>query len=219
MGTNYAIYGPFTAALPYLEEQNVQELYHFDLAYTDPANQQAIEVKLEVYLCPSMLLRREVPLASCAEPGAASSYGASVGTTCRGSDGMFSGDFANIRSFRFADIGDGLSNTIMCGEWNYQLEDYTWSSFSCPGNAAVHGQPRWGSHRWAVGYPAVGLGSTDADFNVNAAANICTWRSDHPGGAQFALGDGSVRFVPETIEADILDYLATRDGDEIAQFP
>ena len=40
------------------------------------------------------------------------------------------------------------------------------------------------------------------------------FRSDHPGGANFAFVDGSVRFVDETIEKAVYQALATRDGGE-----
>ena len=36
----------------------------------------------------------------------------------------------------------------------------------------------------------------------------------HPGGAQAVLGDGSVRFLSETIEPETLKALVTRDGRE-----
>ncbi|MCA9067348.1 MAG: DUF1559 domain-containing protein [Planctomycetaceae bacterium] len=113
---------------------------------------------------------------------------------------------------KIGDITDGTTNTIMIGEFNYRLEDYLWSSFSCSAKA---GEIRWGGHRWAPGYPAVSLGDTSGDFNVNLSANGGTWRSDHVGGAQFTLADGSVRFVSENINASLLDSLATRAGGEV----
>ena len=65
------------------------------------------------------------------------------------------------------------------------------------------------------GYPGVGLGSTSGDFNVNTDANRETWRSDHAGGAQFLLADGSVHFVSESIDAELPDNLAARNDGEI----
>ncbi len=217
MGTNPQFYGPFVAILPHLDQDNLQDLYNFDLYYTEPENLDAINQTLSIYLCPSMTLRRGVPDLPCDEPGGPSSYGASLGTSSTAEDGLFAGyaGFSAPRPIKFRDILDGMTNTLMIGEWNYQLEDYIWSSFSCPSDPSKNGQPRWGSHRWAPGYPGVSLGETSGDFNVNLNANRGTWRSDHPGGAQFTLGDGSVRFVSENIDAGLLDALATRAGGEV----
>jgi prepilin-type processing-associated H-X9-DG protein len=40
------------------------------------------------------------------------------------------------------------------------------------------------------------------------------FRSRHPGGAQFCLADGSVRFVPETIDNQTYRVACSRNGDE-----
>lgn len=39
--------------------------------------------------------------------------------------------------------------------------------------------------------------------------------SYHPGGAQFLMTDGSVRFLSETIEMTTYRAMATRDGKEV----
>jgi prepilin-type N-terminal cleavage/methylation domain-containing protein len=39
--------------LPYLEQENLHLMYRFDRSWNDPDNQPAINVKLEVMLCPS----------------------------------------------------------------------------------------------------------------------------------------------------------------------
>ena len=214
MGTNPQLYGPFVAILPQLDQSNLQNLYDFDLYYTDPANRDAINQTLPVYLCPTMVLPRGVPELACDEPGGPTSYGASMGTSAFAGDGMFKGygGFTTPKPVLFRDVTDGLTNTILVGEFNYQLEDYLWTASTCSAQA---GQPRWGSYRWAPGYPGVSLGDTSGDFNVNLNANRLTWRSDHVGGAQFLLGDGSVRFVSESIDAALLDGLATRAGKEV----
>ena len=221
MGANSQIYGPLVAILPYLDQANLQNLYDFDLYYTDDANRDAINTRVATYLCPTMVIRRNVPEERCNEPGAPASYGCSMGTHAgetSESNGMFTGydGFSTPEPVKLRDVTDGTTNTIMCGEFNYQLADYNWSSFTC---SALGGQTRWGAHRWAPGYPGVSLGCTDGDFNVNLNANREVWRSDHVGGAQFLLSDGSCRFVSENIDAGTLDDLAARaDGNVISDF-
>ncbi|QDT42595.1 Type II secretion system protein G precursor [Gimesia alba] len=218
MGMNSRIYSPFVAILPFLDQSNLQNLYDFNLDYDDPVNQDALNQTLAIYLCPTMVLPRAVPFLPCDEPGGPTSYGASMGLHYGSSgdpDGMFAGyNYSTTKPTLFRDVTDGLSNTIMCGEFNYRLEDYTWSSYTC-GDASYHGNPRWGSYRWGGSYPGVALGDTSGDFNVNLSANRYTWRSDHVGGAHFLLGDGAVRFVSENIDAGTLDALATKSGGEV----
>jgi prepilin-type processing-associated H-X9-DG protein len=43
-------------------------------------------------------------------------------------------------------------------------------------------------------------------------------KSFHPNGANFAMGDASVRFVPRTIDYRIYNHLGTRAGGEQVQF-
>ncbi|MGZ0174184.1 MAG: DUF1559 family PulG-like putative transporter, partial [Planctomycetales bacterium] len=176
-------------------------------------NADAINTVVPTFLCPSMVMKRQIPDTVCNEGGAPGSYGASMGTSNFAEDGLFSA-YAGLtapRKVKFRDITDGTSNTIMCGEFNMQLEDYLWSGFTCGAKA---GQSRWGAHRWAVGYPGVSLGHTGGDFNVNLSVNRATWRSDHVGGAHFLLADGATRFVSESVDAETLDALATRAGEE-----
>jgi prepilin-type processing-associated H-X9-DG protein len=42
----------------------------------------------------------------------------------------------------------------------------------------------------------------------------CAFGSNHPGGANFVLVDGSCTFLPETMSLDVLKSLATRHGAE-----
>ncbi len=210
----------FTAILPYIEQGNTYDLYDFGLHYSNPHNKQVVNQVVATYLCPSMTLPREVPNVPCDETGAPSSYLLSEGTDdyMKTSDGMFplvwpASDY-NSRPRRFADVTDGTSNTIACGETTYHMDDYLYSAHTC---AALSGQCRWGTARWGVGYPKVSLGTTLKPFNLHKSAGNGGFQSMHPGGVNFVLGDGSVRFLAETIELDTFNALATIGGGEVVE--
>jgi prepilin-type processing-associated H-X9-DG protein len=58
-----------------------------------------------------------------------------------------------------------------------------------------------------------GVGSSIIDVPSEHA--IVSARSSHPGGANVLLGDGSVRFVKETIGIETWRALGTRRGGEV----
>jgi len=47
----------------------------------------------------------------------------------------------------------------------------------------------------------------------------CGFKSRHPGGANFAMADGSVHFFSATVDYKLFNQLGTRDGGEPVQVP
>ncbi|MDR0337358.1 MAG: DUF1559 domain-containing protein, partial [Planctomycetaceae bacterium] len=50
-------------------------------------------------------------------------------------------------------------------------------------------------------------------------SNLGAWGSNHNGGCQFLLGDGSVRFVSETINSDVMLACGSGNGGETVSPP
>jgi prepilin-type processing-associated H-X9-DG protein len=57
------------------------------------------------------------------------------------------------------------------------------------------------------------------DWPATDWANRSGFKSRHTGGVQFALADGSVRFVRDTIPLGTYRALATHQGGEVAEVP
>jgi prepilin-type processing-associated H-X9-DG protein len=117
-------------------------------------------------------------------------------------DGVFFRSDSNY-SFGFAAVTDGLSNTLFVGEdipemnqhCGWPNANYANGTCSIPlNNAMQSGQP---------GYK-----------NPGDWPNVYSFRSRHPGGANFALGDGSVRFVRQTIDLAAYRAASTKSGGE-----
>jgi prepilin-type N-terminal cleavage/methylation domain-containing protein len=99
----------------------------------------------------------------------------------------------------FRDLTDGTSNVLLIGERRWQYKD-NGGAIRISGAGVVFGvRRRNGSDQRA---DQVGGARAKLNFDVdnNATGRRRGFSSQHPGGAQFALGDGSVRFIAETIE-------------------
>ncbi|MFH1267525.1 MAG: DUF1559 domain-containing protein [Planctomycetota bacterium] len=98
----------------------------------------------------------------------------------------------------FSDIRDGTSNTLMAGERCFRIHDLNVGAANALGfSSEVSGYTsRNRSILGALGIPYQGINYT----TTNRVHQTRGFHSNHPGGAQFALCDGSARFVSETID-------------------
>lgn len=226
------------AILPFMEQAPLHSQYRMDLVNTDAANAPVIQTIVPTYNCPSdpENVKLETP-ASGPRPHAFrhSSYRGITGYSDNGNcwfdceqwrtggcnsthKGLLHATGPDVRldCERMGTVKDGTSNTLALGEyytstttsrgsfWGYTYTSYALSSFTWR-------QPR----------------TFGADYNLCLAvggaggSNPCkrAFGSMHPGGGQFAIVDGSVRFVSETTQMDLLCYLSTIAGKENAQLP
>jgi prepilin-type N-terminal cleavage/methylation domain-containing protein/prepilin-type processing-associated H-X9-DG protein len=121
--------------------------------------------------------------------------------------------FGNLSYSKLEDCKDGTSNTIMLCETTFEVWD---------GRA-----PAWGYRGWVqVGIDPVGKNSPRG-INIWPCCSWNSWATSpppgqpgklgewgspgslHPNGAQFALADGSVRFIAQNIQLPTLEALAT----------
>ncbi|MEM1060737.1 MAG: DUF1559 domain-containing protein [Planctomycetota bacterium] len=141
---------------------------------------------------------------------------------CESSDGrdIGPGDQFGVFGFlsftKIRDITDGTSNTVMIGERSTgRVIDPDWDGsiqllngggalyFSGCSDDAANGKP-YPAHHGSVGTGGI---NPPPDFTVGGTpfgprGRSMAFSSFHPGGAQFLLADGSVRFLSENIDDD-----------------
>lgn len=145
----------------------------------------------------------------------------------------------NVANVTIPGITDGSSNTIMVGEkWLHPLRHN-----ADGGDNENHMNAGWDQcvvrigggtyqYRYNNGQPAVDGSAPirtiprtpqpdrDAPFVVNASGGSVTiWNelfgSSHPGGANFVMGDGSVRVIKFGIDPAVFAAVCTRNGGEV----
>ncbi len=231
-------YGGTWAAmiLPYIEQEALYKLFDFRKHMKDQPP-EALTAIIQTYICPSDPRASRPIITSDCQAGTSNPrerlglwYPVSIGPTfmdyapfcpgaknpwtctdpdtycCQGCNFGSSGPPGNSVgmfgrygiSFRFEDVTDGLSNTIMAGE---TLPEH------CEWNGA-----------YASNFPVSG---TSIPINVMEKGTgcgnwyrTCGYKSKHPGGANFLLGDGSVRFFAESIDYRLYNEMGTRAGGE-----
>jgi len=140
--------------------------------------------------------------------------------------------FGENSTTKIASISDGTSNTFMFGEttveprcngwgpaWGYR----GWVQLGIdPGPAPVASSafPTQGLNNWTLVASWTTCGNpTSTGTNAPRRGRLGNWGqagSMHTNGAQFAMGDGSVRFVSENIPALTLQAMSTIAGGEVA---
>ncbi|MFT3920981.1 MAG: DUF1559 domain-containing protein [Myxococcales bacterium] len=137
---------------------------------------------------------------------------------------------------RMAEVSDGLSNTILFGERSHTdpVHDSLVGQSGGGGGGGGGGSSTALNKISAVGWWAPSGGRLAAgDVTLSAAAlinyripqgtssgtfqqtlynqRICAFGSNHPNGANFAMGDGSTRFITQTLTQIDLTRLCLRD--------
>ena len=210
------------AVLPQLEQGNVENLYNHDLRWDHPENLDLGSRMPPVYQCPST-------------PGAGS----------LGPDGFQTSDYTYIRSasdwfahqgaehamfeqnrFRkFRDVTDGLTNTIMQYESAGRTQSYVYGVRTTA--------PSWWTsiyRGWTAQFDSNWFYPAEFTLDPNGGEPAVVWfvgsriinthnwgapYSFHEGGIFVSLGDGSVRFLSESISIEAINALTSINGGEV----
>jgi prepilin-type N-terminal cleavage/methylation domain-containing protein/prepilin-type processing-associated H-X9-DG protein len=134
-------------------------------------------------------------------------------------------------------VRDGASTTLLLGERNHQDPNFetfaqagwadslasvgSWSAIggkrrivdvTMSGHAPLNYRLPFGYADRAAASPAA---NSRQDFAYYEQLRFCAWGSRHPGGANFAMADGAVRFFSDELPLAILKALSTRGGKEV----
>jgi type II secretory pathway pseudopilin PulG len=174
--------------LPFIEQRSLYDSIDFDVPVYAPANATVALTRITSLNCPS-------------DPQAGTGFGISNYAGCHhdveaaidvDNHGVL---YLNSR-IRRADVHDGTSTTIYAGEKRVDPAD--------PGG-------------WMSGTRAT-LRNTGAAINAPASPDrkiVGGYSSHHRGGAHFGFGDGSVRWLGETIDRAVYQHLGNRDDGEL----
>ncbi len=125
--------------------------------------------------------------------------------------GDISGMFTRWGGFSigFSEVVDGTSNVLFVGEILPMCHDHTEGWWSNNGMANAHASTSVPVNEMTTcpNIPNPTFPACTAKSNWNLSWGF---RSIHPGGAQFLMVDGSVQFIPETIDYQTYQYLGGR---------
>jgi prepilin-type N-terminal cleavage/methylation domain-containing protein/prepilin-type processing-associated H-X9-DG protein len=205
--------------LPFLEQANVARRFDDQVGVYAPANVTVRSVVVNVFLCPSD--------GSGASRGGGKSVGMNNYAACHNDveapiDVNNKGVFYLNSSIRSEDIPDGTGNTIYIGEkplvdaalgWASGTRDTLRNTGTPLNKTGSLAGLLPGEESDIPGMPPIegGAGGGTGPTLVGG------FGSKHAGGANFGFGDGSVRFVKNSINANVYRYLGNRsDGEMIS---
>jgi len=201
--------------LPYIEDGNTYRHVNFSVGVYDPKNEAVRKVSRSYMVCPSDARgyrgngggSDKVGLSSYA--GCHNGVEAPIDTTNQGV--LFLNSHITTR-----DITDGSSFTLLAGEKRLADADLGWMSGT---RSTLRNTGTLINATLEPGLERLGYRDLpDQKPQTENPLYVGGFGSWHPGGANFVLVDGSVRFFSETIEQSIYEALGNRaDGKLIDQ--
>lgn len=237
-GTTMTGHSWITGVLPFMEQENIYNkiLFNQPLSYAD--NLAAAKTGITALLCPSdsrrATLSKRDGLTATDEVGITNYKAVAGGNWALGTA---PGVPVSQPTGKWAGNTDGLDhgNGLICRNQANDIANYVGIAEVRDGtsNTPIIGEtvPMWCAKTWWYSYDGCtatcgiqmnyqkSKGTAYMETNATDSNNNYSFFSQHSGGANFALGDGSVRFVSETIDLTLYRQLATISGKEPVSFP
>jgi prepilin-type N-terminal cleavage/methylation domain-containing protein/prepilin-type processing-associated H-X9-DG protein len=191
--------------LPYLEQDAVHDIIDVTRPSAVGPNVRLLAISLQGFRCPAD------PAPPMVTASARFPFQLATGNYCgtSGARGLGRpGVLYELSRVRLTDITDGTSNTLMLGE-RINQPDTGLGAFT----SGWYGQLATGS-----AYPPNSIPHLETigfiPINFDRKYPYC-YSSYHTGGAQFALCDGSVHFISQSIDSATYEALGSRSGGEV----
>lgn len=223
--------------LPFIDQSIIYNQWNWSIGLAVGTNRPLTATPINVFKCPSSPARNVItvtgsggdvadPAGPTYQAGTCEYFGNSVNWDFPGRPaGNTAAEVAQIQGMipyhtegiNFAEVTDGLSNTIMCGEVAGGSTFYT-AGFKSAGNQ----HPTQGS--WAT-RNRTGIDPFDFSGTVILGGNCivncnnyngANYYSFHVGGAHMLMGDGAVRFLSQTTDIDLCWRLLVRNDGNVA---
>ncbi len=228
--------------LPYLEQAPMHNALNFSLSYDHPSNSTVLMSQVSIFVCPSdfpnPMPSRGAPTNYMADMGSWIVWQAPTGpnTGLPGPNGVFFGNSAT----RFAQVTDGLSNTgcfserVLADGSNGLVSPRSDVFFSPAAPTTINSAvqqcqavnimdlsnqfPLFMGAPWVLGqhiFQHVTPPNTRSCGFFLSLRAVMPPSSHHPGGVNLLLGDGSVRFIKDSINVLTWRALGTIRGGEV----
>lgn len=219
--------------LPFIEQQqmfdglNLEGRAIDDLGIANPENQQWVTMSINTFYCPSdnsigVLKEDAWRACSAGQKYATTNYAGVIGPHNLSGSSDWGGEadchsysayltkeclgtfwrHSSVSPVNLSSFTDGTSNTIIIGEALPEYDDFLYWAVSNGTWKSTHAPLNW--------FP-----SPEENKPWDNWMNQYGFRSRHPGGSQFAWGDGHISFLSETIDQTIYRAISTRGHGEM----